>query len=41
MKKGGDFMLWFIMAVVAYGTLYVGVPVIVYFTLKRGITNEQ
>lgn len=39
MKKGGDFMLWFIMSVVAYGTLYVGVPVIVYFTVKRGITK--
>ena len=37
--KGGDFMLWFIMSVIAYGTLYVGVPVIVYFTLKRGITK--
>ena len=32
-------MLWFIMSVIAYGTLYVGVPVIVYFTLKRGITK--
>lgn len=32
-------MLWFIMSVIAYGTLYVGFPVIIYFTMKRGITK--
>ena len=32
-------MLWFIMSVIAYGTLYVGFPVIIYFTLKGGITK--
>lgn len=33
-------MLWFIMSVIAYGSLYVGFPVIIYFSMKRGTTNE-
>jgi len=32
-------MLWAIMSIIVYGSLYVGVPVLACYVTKRGITK--